>query len=323
MKKILLLFGGNSFEHEISCRSARTVIENIDTKKYDLSVCGLDKENNFYVFNDSVCYLSGDEWLSSEIEKIDNPIQYMKEFDKVFPIIHGNSGEDGKLISLLELYNIPYVGSSSLSSGIAYNKYYTKRILDCFDIPQVEYEILYKEDKINTSIEYPVIIKPSECGSSIGINIANNKKELIKYVKEAFKYSSSVLIEKCIKKRELECGVIEKKGKVIVSPLGEIIPDNGFYDYISKYEKDTKLSIPADINRDIAKKIQEYAKMIFKILSLKTYARLDFMYDYNNQKLYFNEVNTIPGFTDISMYPKAFECMGISMKNLITLLIEN
>lgn len=323
MKKILLLFGGNSFEHEISCKSARNIIDNIDTKKYDLSVCGLDKDNNFYIFNDSVCYLSGDEWLSSEIERVDNPILYMKEFDKVFPIIHGNSGEDGRIISLLELYNIPYVGSNSLSSGIAYNKYYTKKILDCFDIPQVDYEILYKEDKVNTSIEYPVIIKPTECGSSIGINIANNKKELIKYVKEAFKYSDSVIIEKYIKKRELECSILESKNKLIVSPVGEILPLNGFYDYNSKYEKDTKLSIPADINKELMRNIQEYAKKIFKILSLHTYARLDFMYDYNRQKLYFNEVNTIPGFTDISMFPKVFEYMGISMKNLITLLIEN
>ncbi len=323
MKKILLLFGGNSFEHDISCRSARNIIENIDTKKYDLTICGLDKGNNFYVFNDSICYLSGSEWLSSEIEKIDNPTSFLKSFDKVFPIIHGNCGEDGTLIGLLELYNIPYVGSNSLAHGIAYNKYYTKKILDGFNIPQVEYEILYKNEKIRTDIMYPVIVKPSSCGSSIGINVAYNKKELVICVKEAFKYSDNVILEKYIKKRELECGILEYNNRLLVSLVGEIMPDNDFYDYNSKYEKETKIIIPADINVEIIKDIQEYSKMIFKILGLHTYARLDFMYDYNNHKLYFNEVNTIPGFTDISIYPKAFEKMGISMKNLITKLIEN
>lgn len=323
MKKILLLFGGNSFEHDISCKSARNIIENIDIKKYDLTICGLDKNNNFYLFNDSICYLEKGEWLSSEVEKIYEPIEFMKQFDKVFPIIHGGPGENGTLIGMLELYDIPYVGSDSLSSGIAYNKYYTKKILANFDIPQVDYEALNKNDKIMTNLDYPVIVKPSSCGSSIGINIANNKKELNIYVKEAFKYSDTVLIEKYIKKRELECGILDVHNKLIVSLVGEILPDDGFYDYSSKYEKETKLIIPSNIDRNITKLIQEYSLKIFKILSLHTYARLDFMYDYNNQQLFFNEVNTIPGFTDISMYPKVFECMGISMKDLITKLIEN
>ncbi len=323
MKKILLLFGGNSFEHDISCKSARTIVQNIDTKKYDLTICGLDKKNDFYLFKDDICYLDNGEWLSSEIEKIDDPIEFMKGFDKVFPIIHGSPFEDGKLIGLMEANNIPYVGSNSLASGIAYNKYYTKIIINSFNIPQVDYEIIFKNDKICTSMDYPLIIKPSACGSSIGINVANNKKELTMYVKEAFKYSDSVLIEKYIKKRELECGILESHNKMIVSSVGEIIPDVGFYDYSSKYEKDTKLVIPSNIDLEIQKQIQEYSKKIFKILGLHTYARLDFMYDYNNQILYFNEVNTIPGFTNISMYPMLFLDIGISIKNLITKLIEN
>lgn len=323
MKKILLLFGGNSFEHDVSCKSARTIIQNIDTKKYDLTICGLDRENNFYLFNDDICYLDNGEWLSSEIEKIDNPIEFLKSFDKVFPIIHGNTGEDGSIIGMFEVYDIPYVGSNSLSSAIGYNKYYTKKILDNFNIPQVNYELLYKKDKIKTSISYPLIIKPSSCGSSVGINIANNKKELDMYVKEAFKYSNSVLIEKYIKKRELECGILELHNKLIVSSVGEIIADNNFYDYNSKYINNTKLVIPSNIDINIQKQVQEYSKKIFKILELHTYARLDFMYDYNNDKLYFNEVNTIPGFTNISMYPMLFQDIGISIKDLITKLIEN
>ena len=313
MKKICLLYGGNSYEHEISIKSAYNIIKNIDIKKYNLTICKLDKDNNFYLMNNIECKNS----------LIINPIEFLKEFDKVFPMIHGNPGENGNLFGLLEMYNIPYVGASQLANAVCYNKYYTKEILKSNNIPQVEYEVLTSSDKIKTNLDYPVIIKPSSCGSSIGINIANNKKELITHVKEAFKYSNQVLLEKYIKKRELECAILESKNKLIISTTGEILPDDGFYDYDSKYEKETKLIIPSNIDKNIIRKIQEYSKKIFKILSLSTYSRLDFMYDYNNNKLYFNEVNTIPGFTDISMYPKLFEYMGISMKELITKLIEN
>ena len=160
-----------------------------------------------------------------------------------------------------------------------------------------------KIKKIN--LDFPVIIKPSSCGSSIGINIANNYKELNKHIKTAFKYDNKVIIEKFIKAKELECAILENKNKLTVSSVGEIISKNNFYD-----------------NKEIINKIQELSQKIFKILSLKDLSRIDFLYDYENNKIYFNEVNTIPGFTDISMYPKLFNYQGISTKELITKLLS-
>jgi len=321
MKKILILFGGNSFEHDVSCKSAKTIIENIDTKKFDITSVGI-YQNNWYIFNDNLELLSNNTWLKGNIKKIDNIIEFIKSFDKVFPIIHGNNGETGDLSGLFNLFNIPYVGSNILGHAISYDKEITKIILNSHNIPQVKYITLHNDKHLkNIDIDFPVIIKPSSCGSSIGINIANNIKELNKYVKLAFKYDNKVIIEKFIKARELECAILEDK-KIHVSSVGEIKSKNTFYDYESKYILDSNLIIPANIDKSIIKQIQEYSVQIFKILSLKDLARIDFLYDYENNQLYFNEVNTIPGFTSISMYPLLFNEHGISLKELTTKLLS-
>ena len=321
MKKILILFGGNSFEHNISCKSAKTILENIDRKKFEVTSVGI-YENNWYIFDDNLTYLINNNWIESNIKKIDNTIEFLKQFDKVFPIIHGNDGETGEISGLLNLFNIPYVGSDILGHAISYDKEITKIICNYHNIPQVKYIVLEKNQTIkNIDINFPVIVKPSSCGSSIGINIANNIKELNKYIKEAFNYDNKVVIEKFIKARELECAILEDK-KIKVSTVGEIISKNIFYDYESKYILDSNIIIPANLDKDIIKKIQEYSKKIFKVLSLKDLSRIDFLYDYENNKIYFNEVNTIPGFTDISMYPQLFEHENISIKELITILLK-
>lgn len=322
MKKVLVIFGGNSYEHEISCLSAKTILENIDRKKYDVTTIGIDKENNWYIFNDNLDILTKD-WTKGNITKIDNIIAYLKQFDKVFPIMHGAPVENGTLQGMLDLFNIPYVGTELLGSIIGYDKDLTKIICHNYDIPVIPW-ITITENKPLKSIDisFPVIVKPAKCGSSIGINIANNLKELNKHIKEAFKYDNKVIIEKFIKARELECAILEDK-KLIASPIGEIRSINKFYDYEAKYIKDSSLLIPADIPKSLTNEIQELAIKIFKVLELKDLSRIDFLYDYNNQKLYFNEVNTMPGFTSISMYPLLFKEDGISIKNLITKLIEN
>lgn len=320
MKKILVLFGGNSFEHNVSCKSAKTIIENIDRKKFDVTSVGI-YQNDWYIFDDDLNYLLNNTWLEGKTKKIDNIIEFLKQFDKVFPIIHGNDGETGAISGLFNLFNIPYVGSDILGHATGYDKEITKIICNYHNIPQVEYITLHTDTHIkNIDIEFPVIVKPSSCGSSIGINIANNIKELNKYVKEAFEYDNKVIIEKFIKARELECAVLEDK-KLIVSTVGEIISKNTFYDYESKYILDSNLIIPANLDKDIVKLIQEYSSKIFKILSLKDLSRIDFLYDYENNQIYFNEVNTLPGFTDISMYPQLFKKEGISIKELITKLL--
>ena len=322
LKKILVLFEGNSLEHNISCKSAKTILENIDINKFDVTAVGIEK-NDWYIFNDNLDLLSNNTWLNGNIKKIDNIIEFLKQFDKVFPIIHGNDGETGALSGLFNLFNISYVGSDILGHATSYDKEITKIICNYHNIPQIPHITLNTYKKIKKiNIDFPVIIKPASCGSSIGINIANNNKELNKYVKEAFKYDNKVIIEKFIKARELECAVLEKNNKLKISTIGEIKSQNTFYDYDSKYVLDSNIIIPANIDKDIIKLIQEYSAKIFKKLSLKDLSRIDFLYDYENNKIYFNEVNTLPGFTDISMYPQLFNNLGISTKDLITTLLK-
>jgi D-alanine-D-alanine ligase len=321
MKKILILFGGNSHEHSISCKSAKTILENIDNKKFETTAVGI-YQNNWYIFKDNLDHLENNTWLESNITKIDNIINFIKIFDKVFPIIHGNDGETGALSGLLNLFNIPYVGSNIHGHATSYDKETAKIICNYHNIPQIPYITIHNNKKIKKlNIAFPVIVKPSSCGSSIGINIANNIKELNKHIKVAFKYDNKVIIEKFIKAKELECAILNDK-KIITSTIGEIKSTNTFYDYNSKYILNSKLIIPAKIDKELIKQIQAYSIKIFKILSLKDLSRIDFLYDYENNKLYFNEVNTIPGFTSISMYPQLFNHQGISTKELITKLLS-
>ena len=324
MKKILILFGGNSYEHLVSCKSAKTIMENIDKKKYDVTLVGITKSNTWYIYNDLLKYLDNELWYTKNVIKIDNIISFLKTFDKVFPIIHGNPLENGNLQGLLNMFNIKYVGSNLEESSICYDKEITKIILNNYNINQVPYKvILNKKDDLKLNFDFPVIVKPSRCGSSIGINIAYNNKELKKYIKEAFKYDNKVIVEKYIKDNlELECSILENK-KLLVSTVGMIKPINKFYDYEAKYEKTTNLIIPALINKELEKEIKMLSFKIFKILNLKNLARIDFLYDNSANKLYFNEVNTMPGFTNISMFPSLFNYDNINIKELISILIEN
>lgn len=321
MKKILILFGGNSHEHIISCKSAKTILTHIDKSLYNITAVGIDHQNNWYLYLDDI-NLIDESWQNRNIEKITNIIEFLKQFDKVFPVIHGNPEENGNIQGMFNLFNIEYVGTDLLGSIISYDKELTKIICNHHKIPQVPYITITENKKIkNIPFPYPVIIKPAKCGSSIGINIASNVKELNEYVNLAFKYDNKVIIEKYIKARELECAILETN-KIIPSPIGEIRSSNTFYDYEAKYLKDSSLIIPANISKELAKEITELSKKIFNILSLSTLARIDFLYDYNEEKLYFNEVNTMPGFTDISMYPLLFKEVGINIKNLINKIIE-
>ena len=305
MKKVLLIYGGVSTEHDISCISAKSIMNNIDLNKYILDCVYITKNN---------------KWLYKN-EEITNIITFLKKYDVIFPITHGNNGEDGKLQGFLDLFNIKYVGSKCGSSYVCMDKIRTKEILSYHNIPQVPFEIYNKNKQI--SIPFPVIIKPANGGSSIGIKVANNKKELKKAIKQALKYDKKIIVEKFIKAQELECAILENK-KLIISEIGEIISANNFYDYEAKYEnKESKTIIPANIELDISNKIKEYAKTIFEILDLKGLARIDFFYDKENNKIYLNEINTLPGFTEISMFPKLIMNENITYKDIISRLIDN
>lgn len=327
IKKVLILFGGNSPEHYISCLSCKSIIEHIDKKKFYFEVAGIDFDNTWYKFKDDISYLENRNWKDANILKIDNVINYLKGFDVVFPVTHGTFGEDGRLQGMLELFNIKFVGCKSKGSAICMDKALSKVLFDKLGINLVSYITLNNDDKVSDvidKIEFPVIVKPSNGGSSIGINKASNKKELIKAIKEAKCYDDNVIIEKFIKARELEVAVLENKNNILYSRPGEIKSSNEFYDYDAKYVSDSSYTtIPGDLPENIVNKIKQDALKVFKEFDLKGYARIDFFYDEEDGKVYINEVNTLPGFTFISMYPKLMEDAGINYTNLITILINN
>jgi len=323
MKKILILFGGNSHEHKISCLSAKTILENIDRSIYDVTCVGIDFDNTWYIYEENLELLETNSWTKGNITKIDNIVNYLNQFDKVFPIIHGSPEENGNLQGMFNLFNIKYVGSDLLASIISYDKVITKIICEKYKIPQIPWiEVTKNKPLKKIDLDFPVIVKPAKCGSSIGIDIANNIKELNKSIKIAFNYDNKVIIEKFIRSRELECAILKDKN-IKVSNVGEIKSSNTFYDYESKYEKNSKLIIPAKIPKKLLKEIQNLSLKIFNILELKHLARIDFLYDYKNNILYFNEVNTMPGFTNFSMYPLLFIEEKITIKKLISKIIES
>ena len=327
IKKVLILFGGNSSEHYISCKSCVSVLKNIDRKRYDIEVAGISKNNIWYKFSDDLFYLEDGSWKDSNILEIDNIINYLRKFDVVFPVMHGTNAEDGRMQGFLDLFNIKYVGCKTLSSALLMDKAITKLILKSLDIPSVPFKVIkdnYEICDLIENIKFPMIVKPSNGGSSIGISKVNNKKELIKAIKLAKKYDDKLLVEKFINVRELEVAVLKDNKNIICSNPGEIKSANEFYDYDAKYDnKDSYTLIPNDLPKDILKKIKEYSLRLFKSLDCFGLSRIDFFYDEENNALYLNEANTMPGFTTISMYPKLIESIGIEYKDLISILIDN
>ena len=301
MKKVLIIYGGNSYEHDISIKSYNTIINNIDKEKYIVDSVYITKDNR---------------WLNNNKE-INNIIEFIKKFDVVFPIIHGYGGEDGKLQGMLDLFNIKYVGSKCGSSYICMDKIRTKEILSNYNIPILPYE--KHIDKVN--IEYPIIVKPSSGGSSLGISVVLKDNYIYSALGDAYKYDNKVIIEKYLENPiEIECACLKNKDDLIVE-IGSIEQENTFYDYKTKYENDTIVTnIEPNISDNIKKQLVEYCNTIFDTLDLDGFARIDFLY---KDKLYLNEINTIPGFTDISMFPMLINKRGISTKEIISILIEN
>lgn len=325
MKNVLLLCGGNSTEHKVSLMSAQSILENIDKTKFNISACIIDFDNCWYEYHDTTESIT--EWKNYNIKKVTNIIEYLQSFDIVFPITHGINGEDGKLQGMLDLFNIKYVGCKTLSSAIGMDKVFSKIVFKYLNIPQVPF-IIVKNPKCNIkditdTLDFPMIIKPANGGSSIGISKVNNKVELKKAIKQAFKFDKKIIVEKFIIARELECAIMKDK-ICCTSEVGEIKSANDFYDYNAKYEnKKSYTLIPADISKSVSDQIKEYAKIAFNGLEGCGFARVDFFYDETNEQIYINEINTLPGFTSISMYPQLFIQKGISYKDLITKLLNN
>lgn len=319
MKNILLVFGGNSKEHDVSIKSAENIYNYIDKELFNINTLYISKDGIWYEFDNNFKDIN-----TKKLKKVYNIIHYLKRYDLVFNIIHGNTGEDGKLQSLFELFGIKYVGPSSYSSFICMNKILTKLLLEKNGIDTVKF-VIYKNIKDTMKkLNFPMIVKPSDGGSSFGISIANNKEELIKALKVAKRYSNNILIEEYISARELECAVLEINNKIITSRLGEIKIYKDLYSYEDKYlDNKSLLIIPAEINYTVENLVRRVAKKAFNVCKCKGIARIDFFYDEKNKKIYLNEINTLPGFTNISMYPKLLSLDGYNYKALLTLIINN
>ena len=319
MTKVILLFGGESSEHEVSCSSAQFIYDNIDVNKYDLIPIVITKDSKWYFYD-------GNDFVNWHKEKylkvVENVIQTLKGCDVVFSIIHGTYGEDGRVQSLLELFHIPYVGCDSKTSMLCMDKQYTKVLSDYNKIPIINYEILIREN-LRKKRKYPVIVKPANGGSSIGMSIAHNKKELKIAYEEALKYDQKVIVEDYLKVRELEVAVLTNGNTYYISEIGEILTDGEFYDYQNKYVNKVETTVKCNLNKKQRKEVYRLVDRIIKIFNIEGMSRIDFFYDESNDKIYFNEINTIPGFTEISMYPKLMKASKIEYRELISKLLEN
>jgi len=346
-KTIAVVCGGKSGEHEVSLRSAFYVYNNIDKKKYRAVVIAVDKKGKWYFsYNfEDIINTKNQLWkLKSNLEEIvllkskkcSQVFSLMKKknligIDIFFPLIHGTYGEDGCLQGFFELLDIPYVGAGVLGSAIAMDKEIAKRLLILEKIPVAEFVVIKKEDtpieiknKVDEAIKefhFPLFIKPVSLGSSVGVSKVFNKKEIDKAVKEAFRYDTEIMIEKFMNGREIECSVLGNLHPKASLP-GEI-KSRSFYSYEAKYlnAEDAKLLVPAPLSKKLIKKVQELSIRTFQVLKLQSMARIDFFLKPNG-KLIVNEANTIPGFTQISMYPKLWQVSGIKYSKLIDKLIQ-
>lgn len=345
MEKIKLgvIFGGTSTEHEVSIVSGTSVIKNLNKEKYEIYPIYINKNGEWFKYTyQNQEFKVGDEIIGKE--KIENIFEYLKKLDKVFPVLHGLRGEDGTIQGLLELLKIPYVGTRVLGSSICMDKAYTKLIFEKAEIPQAEYVYIRKNEddyifiekdfteekcdiyeliqKITEKIEFPMFIKPSNSGSSVGINRANNALELAKAIEYASNYDNKILIEEKINGREIECAVLGNE-EVEASCLGEILAAEEFYTFSAKYQnQESKTVIPADLPENLSNEVRNLAKKAYKAADCKGLSRVDFFVDDKNNKIYINEINTMPGFTQISMYPKLWEKSGMKYTELLDKLIS-
>ena len=344
--KLGVIFGGMSTEHDVSITSGTSVIKNLDKDKYEIYPIYIDKEGKWYEYSkniDEIDILQVGEEIEEKI-LIANPIEYLQECDVIFPVLHGLYGEDGTIQGMLELLKIPYIGCKVLGSSICMDKAYAKIIFDKAGINQAKYMYVKKEkenfvyiDKqfdeklcnleeiaeiTEKELEYPVFVKPSNSGSSVGIKKAHNKEELIEAIKYAGNFDSKILIEQNIEGREVECAVLGNDD-VKASCVGEILPAEDFYTFDAKYKNaESRVVIPAEIPENISEEIRKTAIKAYKTADCKGLSRVDFFIENNTNKVIINEINTLPGFTQISMYPKLWESMGLSYKKLLDKLVE-
>ena len=343
LTNVLVLFGGQSTEHEVSLCSVTNVLNKLNPQKYNIIKVGITKTGQWLLYEGDNKNIKDGSWENNNVTPaflspdasmglvvLRNGRAEIKNVDVVFPVLHGACGEDGTIQGLCALAKVPCVGPDMISSAICMDKTSTKIMLKDLNIPQADWITIISSElsdignvvkRIEEKFEYPVFIKPANAGSSVGIGKSHNKEELIEHLENAAKVDSKILVEEFIDGREVECAVLGNDDPV-ASVLGEIIPDKEFYDYEAKYHSDSKLIIPAPISETKSNQIREIAKKAFTKIGLKGMSRIDFFVHKITGDIYLNEINTIPGFTDISMYPVLMEKTGIGGEMLVDKLIE-
>ena len=339
--RVGVLFGGRSGEHEVSLASAASVIRGLDPDKYEPVPIGISKEGHWLIGSAAQKMLpevlKAGQRVVMSADPTDAAIIPLdrtggQRIDVVFPVMHGTYGEDGTIQGLLDLAGLPFVGAGVLGSAIGMDKDVTKRLLQAAKIPVVPWVTVYRsdwervtkivQDTIEKKFKYPVFVKPAALGSSVGMTKVHSREELAPALNLASEFAMKILVEKAVSAREIEVSVLGNHDPKASVP-GEIVPHREFYDYTAKYlEEGTQLLIPAKLEKAQVNKIQKYAIAAFRTLELSGMARVDFFLEKKGGKLYLNEVNTIPGFTSISMYPKLWEASGIPFRELIDKLIE-
>ena len=329
MIKLGIIYGGISTEHDVSIMSAKSIIKNLNKDKYEVHEIYINKYGKWF------------EVKNGKREEIYNIIWTLKELDVVFPVLHGIGGEDGTIQGMLELLKVPYVGCGVLSSAVGMDKVYTKIIFEKAQIPQTKYISVYKkEDKyyiqkedmeeeqlkiehITGKLKFPMFVKPSNSGSSVGVKKAKDIGELKLAIENASQYDRKIIVEEGIDGIEVECGILDD-GEIKASTIGEIRSAEEFYSFDAKYNiPESKTIIPANIDKEKIEEVKKLAIKAFKAIDGKGIARVDFFIEKDTNKIYINEINTMPGFTEISMYPKLFESLGMQYFELLDKLIQN
>ena len=349
MKKlnVCVLFGGISPEHDVSLRSAESVLNNMDPDKYNIFPVGITKKGDWILFGGKdYSQLPSGTWLEHPANRraAISPVRgqgllsfeadcvVREQIDVVFPVLHGENGEDGAMQGLLQMAGIPYVGPHVSASAVSMDKTLTKLVIDNAGVPQAAWHLVRAsslKDHLDTILEtletkfrYPMFVKPAGTGSSVGVSKAADRAALEKALLHAGAYDEKILVEEFIHGREIEVAVLGNSSPV-ASICGEIDSGAEFYDYDAKYITDTSVAyIPARIPEDVAEQVRDAAIKVYTAIGCRGLSRVDFFVTYADNRLVFNEINTLPGFTSISMYPKLFAASGIAYSQLIDSLLE-
>ena len=351
--RVGLIFGGKSGEHEVSLASAQSVARAIDKDKYEVALIGIAKDGRWIAGGNALKQLaaaSPSPLLSAGVESSDDTTATetattreltpgaassspLSSIDVAFPLVHGPFGEDGTLQGLLELADIPYVGAGVAASAVGMDKALMKSIFRANHLPQVDWMVVLRRDweskpeetirSIENAFGYPCFIKPANLGSSVGVTKAHNWDELAQALATAAQYDRKLIAERAVDAREIECSVLGNDEPLAAMP-GEILPQREFYDYAAKYAENagTELRVPADLSPELTRSIQDIAVRAFKAIDGSGLARVDFFLERATNKVLLNEINTIPGFTSVSMYPRMWEQTGLTYTALIDRLIQ-